>query len=74
MPLELPAIELVSWKESQRCPFVVYANLEAINVETKVSLKQLLGLEQLKDKTQLALGQSLFILEILAFSNFTSKL
>ena len=34
MLFESPTPEFVSW-ETQKCPFVVYADLEAINVETK---------------------------------------
>ena len=32
MPLESPTIEFMSWEKTQKCPFVVYADLEAINV------------------------------------------
>ena len=32
MPLESPTIEFVNWEKTQKCPFVVYADLEAINV------------------------------------------
>ena len=32
MPLKSPRIELVNWEKTQKCPFVVYADLEAINV------------------------------------------
>ena len=39
MPLESPTLEFVSWEKTQKCPFFVYADLEAINVETK-SLSQ----------------------------------
>ena len=39
MPLESPTLEFVSWEKTQKCPFVVYADLEAINVGTK-SLSQ----------------------------------
>ena len=35
MPLESTTLEFVSWEKTQKCPFVVYADLEAINVETK---------------------------------------
>ena len=35
MPLESPTLEFVSWEKTQKYPFVVYADLEAINVETK---------------------------------------
>ena len=32
MPIESPSVEFVSWEKTQKCPFVVYADLEAINV------------------------------------------
>ena len=32
MPLESPTYEIVNWEKTQKCPFVVYADLEAINV------------------------------------------
>ena len=32
MPLESPTIEFVNWEKTQKCPFVVSADLEAINV------------------------------------------
>ena len=32
MPIESPSVEFVSWEKTQKCPFVVYAALEAINV------------------------------------------
>ena len=32
MPLESPTIEFVNWEKTQKCPFAVYADLEAINV------------------------------------------
>ena len=32
MPLESPTIEFVNWEKTQKCPLVVYADLEAINV------------------------------------------
>ena len=39
MPLESRTLEFVSWEKTQKCPLVVYADLEAINVGTK-SLSQ----------------------------------
>ena len=32
MPTESPSVEVVSWEKTQKCLFVVYADLEAINV------------------------------------------
>ena len=32
MPLQSPTIEFVNWEKTQKCPFVVYVDLEAINV------------------------------------------
>ena len=32
MPLESTTIEFVNWEKTQKCPFVVYADLEAINL------------------------------------------
>ena len=32
MPLESQTTEFVNWEKTQKCPFVVYADLEAINV------------------------------------------
>ena len=31
-PIESPSVDLVSWEKTQNCPFVVYADLEAIEV------------------------------------------
>ena len=73
MPLESTTPEFVSWEKTQKCPFVVYADLEAIKVGTKVYPQPVLGQEKLKDNTQLALGQSLLILEVSGFSNSTSQ-
>ena len=32
IPIESPSVEFVSWEKTQKCLFVVYADLEAINV------------------------------------------
>ena len=32
MPLETATIEFVNWEKTQKCPFVVYADPEAIKV------------------------------------------
>ena len=32
MPILSPSVEFVSWEKTQNCPYVVYADLEAINV------------------------------------------
>ena len=42
--------------------------------EQKVYPEPILGLEKLKDITQLALGQSLLIPEVSGFSNSTSQI
>ena len=39
MRLESPTLEFVSWEKTQKCPFVVYADLEAMNMGAK-SLSQ----------------------------------
>ena len=38
MPAKERVLEFVNWQKTQRCPFVVYADLEAINVpQTEVN-------------------------------------
>ena len=32
MPIGSPSVPFVSWEKTQKCSFVVYADLEAINV------------------------------------------
>ena len=39
MPLSSPIIEFVIWKKTQRVPFVVYADLEAIDIRSDNSVK-----------------------------------
>ena len=36
MPNESTSIEFFHWEKTQKCPFVVYADLEAINVASTV--------------------------------------
>ena len=36
MPNESTSIEFSHWEKTQKCPFVVYADLEAINVASTV--------------------------------------
>ena len=73
MSLQSPTLEFVSWEKTQKCPLVVYADLEAIKVAKKVYPKSILGLEKLKDNKQLALGQCLLILKVSGSSNSTPQ-
>ena len=63
LPLESSTIEFVNWEKIQKCPFVVYADLEAINVASAQFLKLNVGQEKLKGGMQPALEQSWLILE-----------
>jgi len=56
MPLSSPIIEFVNWQKTQRVPFVVYADLEAIDVRSDASVKAGLNTKEIERQYPCSFG------------------